>query len=89
MGLAGLNEPQALAGVQLQFTPPLDESFVTVAVIAACPPVGSVAGAVVPNDTLMVVVLIVIAAVVALLVLSATEVAVMVTVPEGAVDGAV
>jgi hypothetical protein len=51
--LLALNEPQVAAelpGVQLQVTPPLPESLVTVAVIESFPPVDREAGAVL-NET--------------------------------------
>src|SRR5215469_16038030 len=48
---AGLKAPQAVAGVQLQLTPPAAESFCTVAATLAVPPAPSVAGGKVESVT--------------------------------------
>ena len=47
----GLKVPQAAAGAQLQFTPPLAVSFWTVAATLAVPPVPSTAGGIVDSAT--------------------------------------
>ena len=47
----GLKAPHALAGAQLQFTPPTAESFWTVAARLAVPPVASHAGGIVDSIT--------------------------------------
>jgi hypothetical protein len=47
----GLKTPHAVAGVQLQFTPPGAESFWTVAATLAVPPVPSHAGGIVESVT--------------------------------------
>ena len=84
----GVNEPQALLGAQLQVTPLFAESFETVAAIEAVAPVCSEAGGAVLKETEIEAVTLTEA--LAVLVLSDTEVAVMVTVPPcGAFAGAV
>ena len=50
---AGLNEPQAPLGTQLQFTPPFDESPATVAAMLAVAPVVNEPGGGVVNVTVI------------------------------------
>ncbi|MGB7847682.1 MAG: hypothetical protein WBL63_18875 [Candidatus Acidiferrum sp.] len=85
--VGGLNVPQAPAGVQLQFTTgELDVSFATVAVILAVPEIGKVVGGLPTKDTVIGKVTVAATDFVP----SATEVAVIVTLPPlGAVMGAV
>jgi hypothetical protein len=85
-----LNEPQVLAGAQLQFTPALFGSPLTVAVMVAVAPGTRVdGGAVLTVTVIPEAALIVIAGVLALFVVSVTEVAVMTTVLVGTELGAV
>ncbi len=85
-----MKDPQEPEGMQLQVTPPLAESFATVAAMVAVALVASDAGGavvrvtVIPEAGLMVM-----AGEVALIAVLVTEVAVIVTVPEGTVAGAV
>jgi glycine cleavage system regulatory protein len=84
----GLKLPQADVGVQLQFTPALAESLVTVAATLAVPLGATDAGGIVDNVTDIVVEM----ATAALMLFeeSVTEVAIMVTLPpDGTVAGAV
>jgi hypothetical protein len=84
-----LNDPQAFAGAQVQFTPSFVESFATIAVIAAVALVCIEAGGAGLKETAMGGVVMVTFAE-ADSAASATEVATMVTVsPEGTADGAV
>jgi hypothetical protein len=85
----GLNEPQVLAGVQVQFTPRPTGSPVTVAAMIALAPSNSDNGGAVVSATEITVALIVIAGVLALIAVLVTEVAVMTTVRVGTVAGAV
>jgi hypothetical protein len=88
--VAELNVPQELAGVQLQVTPAFALSLLTVAVMAAVPPVGRDTGGGVLHVTVIPEVrLMVIAGLLALIAVLATEVAVITTVLEGTALGAV
>ena len=87
--LVGLNEPQVLAGVQVQFTPRPAGSAVTVAAIVALPPSNSDDGGAVVRATEITVASIVIVGLLANTAALVTEVAVMTTGCEGAVAGAV
>ena len=84
----GETKPQVLAGAQLHVTPAFAESPLTTAAMAVDALGDKDAGAAV-NDTVIPEAEIVIGDVLALLVVSVTEVAVMTTVEEGAVAGAV
>ena len=77
----GLNEPQVAAGVQLQFTPRVAGSPVTVAAMVAVAPAARDDGGGVVNAT---VALIAMEALLALIVLVVTEVAMSVTAATGA-----
>jgi hypothetical protein len=80
----GLNEPQVAAGVQLQFTPRVAGSPVTVAAMVAVAPAARDDGGGVVNATEITVALIAMEALLALIVLVVTEVAMSVTAATGA-----
>jgi hypothetical protein len=90
--VVGLKDPQLEAGVQLQVTPLFAESFVTVAAMAAVFEGAIAVGGAVLNATLIVVVVAaftVMALVLAVILVLSTSVAVITTVLEGTVAGAV
>lgn len=86
----GLNVPQAPVGPQLQLTPLLAESFVTVAAMTAVAPVFNDPGGAVDSVTEIAVGDVMFTTALAFFVLSETELAVMVTLtPAGTDAGAV